>query len=979
MKIKFKKIIVVILIIINIFSFTASAHADLLGVALGNPVSLLDTVLGELGVNKSELQNTVKTANVARQKINPPTLSLTFDPTDPVPGEKVSVTALPTYFMNSTENLYFTWYLKNKRCYDKVLDGDNYKNKFAEGDFEKCDLNDDDEVDIEDYKIKAARVLANNDFDWQNADYSKNGDNDGYSAVFGGDDQRNKNNEHCYLRNISSGNDTEIACVHLFPNAHYYDDQGHVDNDVTGDGNFSASEEKFWHTNPADNDTAGTGQMDEANIAGLGAEVFSFSYTAGDKVGVVIEGSSIQPTQAADSSYKTMWAFSKNTCNYDSSDAPLNLDNDSNDFPITTGPTTRIYSDTNGFTSGSNPVPIVQAGYTTTTITTTVQEIAIDPYTGQPEQVENNVNIRAKRTVETIITHIDPDTGATIADSDTTTYNSTCPQSTIESGGILSEDGHSYTCTRVDAINQPASTDLTDPNLNKCLYVNFLTPSEGGGANQKLDITLKYLPDNPINDPSDNKDGDEASFSATVANPNSASYLNYTWNVYASDESNPDDWGQALPKEKLDSATQTSGLGVDTLKFKFNFKPTDFPPANTLPKYLKVKVTVKETLSDGNGEREGHADVTVPLSSTEERIRVYTAKVNAENINFPAEKTDRAGLNAQERCLFSITDPATKVTLTSPSAVCEVAKDEIIGMGIENGPEGDPTYTDFLWTIDGKTQACPDESFSLCFSPGDGKSTERTYFPILKEPGDNYNVSLSALNKKTGERIDLTRVFRVSSPEAKIIPKEKDASDKYVCRGLLLGNYIDFYGKSHEDRSETNFQALTGNSIELIPNLSGTIAPKIFDNASDCPYQWNVDGVNINTTNATDYGYSIDLADYGKLILPPKNTGEKYLVSFSTIFTPTNAAKQILNKYWNITYNEFYERRLTHSIEIEMVDADSGIAQKATSPKKILATISSGIPSYFAFLFRIALSSMAIILALKIIFFVLPKTKFDEF
>jgi len=976
MKLEFKKIITLFLVVVNIFSLTTlPVYADTTEVMLGNPVELMDTIFEELGVDKNELQNTVKTVNVSRQKIEPPTLSLTFDPTDPVSGEKVTVTATPTYFLNATEKLYFTWYLKNKRCYDKVLDGDSYKSKFADGDFEKCDLNSDGEVDIEDYKIKAARILAYNDFDWQNADYSKDGDDDGYEAVFGGDDQRNKNNEHCFLRNISSGNDTEIACEHLFPNARYYDETGHLSKDTTGDGNFGSSEESFWHTNPSNNDTAGTGNMDEANVAGLGENVFSFSYTTGDKIGVVIEGSSIQPTQEADSSYKTMWAFSKNTCNYDGNDAPLNIDNDDSDFPITTGPTTVVYPDTNGFTSGSNPTPIPATGYTTTVITTTVQEVVTDPSTGQPAQVENNATIRAKRTIQTIITHIDPVTGATITDSDTTTYNSTCPQSTIESGGTLSEDGHSYTCTGPDAINQPSSTDLATPDLNKCLYANFLTPSEGGGSNQKLDVTLKSLPENPINDssplPDDYKtgdpkgDGDQVSFEATVSNPNNASYLNYTWEVYTSNEPNPDDWGQALSKDKLDQATQTSGLGVNSLKFNFNFKSTDFS-SGTLPKYLRVKVIVKETLSDGSGEREGHTDITMTISSSEERIRVYTAKVNAENINFPAEKTDRAGLDALERCLFTATEPA---------ATCEVAKDEIIGVGIENGPEGDPTYTDFLWTIDGKTQTCPDENFSLCLS-ADGKSTERTYFPILKEPGDSYTVGLSTLSKQTGERIELTRVFTVSTPEAKIVPTEKDTSDKYICRGLLLGNYIDFYGQPHEDRSDTKFQALTGNNLELVPTF--TAAPKTFENASDCPYQWNVDGVNINVTNATEYGYSIDLTDYGKLILPPKNVGEKYLISFSTIFTPTSAVKQMLNKYWNVTYNEFYERRLTHNIEIEMVDTE--IAQKTNSPKKILATISSGIPSYIAFLFRIVLSGMAIILAIKIIFFVLPKTNnTDEF
>ena len=127
-----------------------------------------------------------------------------------------------------------------------------------------------------------------------------------------------------------------------------------------------------------------------------------------------------------------------------------------------------------------------------------------------------------------------------------------------------------------------------------------------------------------------------------------------------------------------------------------------------------------------------------------------------------------------------------------------------------------------------------------------------------------------------------------------------------------------------------------------------------------------MDGTIVTAQNATDYGYSIDLSNYGKLVLPPKNAGETYLVSFSDIFAPTNSTKLILNKYWNVTYNEFYEKKLDHNIEIAMTSA-SPLALKANSPNKIFATVSSGIPSYFAFLFRIALSGLAIILALKII------------
>ncbi len=94
-------------------------------------------------------------------------------------------------------------------------------------------------------------------------------------------------------------------CRHLFPVA-----PGHV----AGDGLYSASEEQFWQTDPNDPDTADNGNKDEANITGLGRDTFTWNYISGDRIGVVVEGTSMIPTKHQDSSNGIMWAFSKNRC-----------------------------------------------------------------------------------------------------------------------------------------------------------------------------------------------------------------------------------------------------------------------------------------------------------------------------------------------------------------------------------------------------------------------------------------------------------------------------------------------------------------------------------------------------------------------------------------------------------------------------------------------------------------------------------------
>ena len=101
------------------------------------------------------------------------------------------------------------------------------------------------------------------------------------------------------------GNYANSGCQHLFPNA---------PDEVTGDGEYELDEEKFWITDPHNDDTANTGNGDEANIVGMGIDQFTWNYQLGDEVGLVIEGTSQIPTKYDEHSKMIMWAFSKNDC-----------------------------------------------------------------------------------------------------------------------------------------------------------------------------------------------------------------------------------------------------------------------------------------------------------------------------------------------------------------------------------------------------------------------------------------------------------------------------------------------------------------------------------------------------------------------------------------------------------------------------------------------------------------------------------------
>ncbi|HLN19045.1 MAG TPA: hypothetical protein VK255_02635, partial [Patescibacteria group bacterium] len=698
--------------------------------------------------------------------------------------------------MNTDKDLYFTWYLKTDGCPETSSNLSDEKKK-------KCDLDGDSDIDINDYKIKAARIISSNDFEWnKSGSYSSHTDRDGYKAYWGGDDQKGKNN-YCYVHDTNSGDEFPIECDnHLF--AEMKDSSSHT----TGDGSFDSDEEEFWHTDPNDPDTADTGNSDEANISGLGISGFSWTYTEGDEVGVVVEGVSIEPTSKADSSYKIMFALLKNTCS---------LDYD-NDYPITTEVSRTVTED--------DP----EEGQTTTVIVTNKEEIY--------QQAGENAEVMTTPTTQTIITN--SETGAVISDTSVT--------GTVTS--VFKDISDNYSISNVSAVT----------DLNKCLTKNLITPSEGGGAKEKMDVQLSYSPEAPMNDPvSGSREGDKIRLTSSVSNASNSNYLSYNWQIYKSDEANPDDWGDPLSKDALTDSTQTSGIGADNLSFRLNFDDDN-------QFYLKVKLTVKENISKRT-VREGNNYVVIPVSSSTDKIKIYRASVSNSSGN------PYISMDSTELCDSGV-----------DKTVCPVVKDQIIGVKVPAG------LSDFSWTINGRPF-----NYTSCFFEGCSlsKQTNVAFFPILEEPGGQYTVTLTATNITTGKKINLARYFQVIEPKINII-----SADETKCKPNLLGYYVDYNGKKWPDYSRDNFKAVAGYEIKISADFTGFI-PEGED------WTWIVNGQAINIYNASDSGYEI--TDDNEIILTAPDVGQSVDVGISALYHPNTATKQALKAFWGVNYSGLYE------------------------------------------------------------------------
>ena len=138
------------------------------------------------------------------------------------------------------------------------------------------------------------------------------------------------------------------------------------------------------------------------------------------------------------------------------------------------------------------------------------------------------------------------------------------------------------------------------------------------------------------------------------------------------------------------------------------------------------------------------------------------------------------------------------------------------------------------------------------------KQTNVAYFPVLEDTDYQYTVELTATNIKTGQNIDLTRIFQVAEPAVNIT-----SADLNVATPVMLGNYIDVDGKQWPDYSDQNFQALSYTPLKLKSDFTGGMP-------SEGNYVWYVDGVLIIKDNAKSYGYDFDSDN--NLVLPGKPT-----------------------------------------------------------------------------------------------------------
>jgi hypothetical protein len=521
---------------------------------------------------------------------------------------------------------------------------------------------------------------------------------------------------------------------------------------------------------------------------------------------------------------------------------------------------------------------------------------------------------------------------------------------------------------RPSAIGQPreysaggsciANCESNKEFYNRCLLENMLAPTEGGGKNEKIEVSLSFSPTNPVNDTS--AEGDNADWIDVVSiieNSAKTESLDYTWNVYAgnSADTEADSWVGPLPKSQLIGVEQTVGAGIPNLKFKANF--TENPP-----QYLKVKLNVSEvvTTAGAEGTRKGYAQVVIPLSSFDNKLSAFNTLVNDSLILSADTSTD----DPREICKIITTDPENPVD----AAICQVAPDEIIAVKANIITEGDEHLADynFLWTLNNQPlsykylEGDPDSNYAdKSFQPGN-----LIFFPVLDPEGTTLSLSLVATNKVSGKKISLNKTFLVSEPAFKI-----SSTDESTAVSKILGYYIGLDGVEWPDYSQTEFSALKGSSVKIsLEQFASNPLPS----ADDLSLKWYWDETELSDTGRT-LSFTADSA------IPSFSLSAKGFYSQDITKPVTERyTKNALNKYWDVPITGFYEKSLSGKVNFSVVDILVITNTSKSGQQKILASFISSVPAYFAFLFRIVMTTFVLVSAIWILFALFPQTEKNE-
>ncbi|MDO8566415.1 MAG: hypothetical protein Q7S04_04535 [Candidatus Moranbacteria bacterium] len=899
------------------------------GGSMPSASSMLSEMEQRYHLNLGAIQNQGEGFNVSGDKNPAPEVSLFFSPSDPKEGQKLSAKAFPIYFSNTEESLYYTWYLKRAGCDldDNVTDNDTLDLCNASDPNRGTSRREDPgDITVEDWKIEAMRILVQNGYDKEDANYATNtDDSDGYRAKFGGDNKVNPPN-YCYAHDSVSGINYELAENINEPSFGDCGD-GYTPMCLVGEGQANAGTVDF--TSPSQQ------------------SVFNFTDTGKCYVSGYPTCSASTPTCSVGFARCVANSAAENDCG------------------------TAISSCTAGTDSG-DANPVCEHLFPNAPGHKTAQRESNDSYSFNPDEEEfwgtnpqdpstadngnkDEANVAGLGQSTFAWNYVSGDqVGVAVEGSSMipTKHNDSsymimwafpkkdCP---VTNTGSYTQSIRGYTVT-IQAVDVEGEDTF---DLNDCIKKNLVDPTQGGQATN-LDVSVTATPDNPINDSTDDKSGDVVVVQTNVNNAqHNVTDIFFDWRVEIKDDMNFNDSNGRLDiTEKLREwglLGNTRGNALDSIRMKLDIldnntykfsddsKLSDY--LNDGVGYLRFKSSVTENFS-GSAVRKGKSDVIVKFTSTDKKIIAYRAGVSSGRVTI-------AGGGAGEICPDPTQNPpAPAYEQALDRATCRVIKNDIIGLKVESS--SGVSLSNFYWTVNGSPLICSTKVSTAC---SDTEQRNVNFFPVTGNLGDTYTVTVTGSDVNTGNTLTLTRTFVVVSPEVSIVSSNRD-----IAWPRLLGQYRDITGNTAvcpeglcNDESTSMFEAFPGSTLGFravfIPGSLEGIAEK----------KWSLDGVATNVNTSGEIGFVAD-----------KLVGGIYNIGLTAQVKQPNETRRALLDIWGISPFDSPEINFSTAIQVQLQSQDLAVGPQ-NGPRKYLAAIVSYIPASVMFTFRIFLSGILIL------------------
>ncbi len=872
------------------------------------------------------LRNQGQNFNVSDTKKQAPEVSLFFSPSDPRPGEKLTAKAFPVYFSNEKSLLYYTWYLKRKGC-------DLKKNVTDEAILNICNASDPErwtdkreksgDITIEDWKIEAARTIAQNGYEGPSIGTPL--DDDGYKARFGGDNKTNVP-DHCYVNDAQSGINYELA------------------------GSSKSSFECPTGTSPVcmveEGDSDEDGNSDGCSVSGLPA--------CSNNAPLCNVGS---PRCIADTTAPTSCGTVLTTCSSETSSS---------------SPSCRhLFPNAKGETSGDGSFGKNEEEFWGT-----------DP--ADPDTADNGnkdeANVVGLGNAEFVWNYVSGDEVGVVVEG-----TSSIPTKHDDSSNMimwafakkncpieLADGKGSYTKT-IKGYGVEIPTANFD--LNKCIERNLVDPTKGGQATN-LDIAVSATPNHPINDETEDQAGDIVITQATISNAQrNLTDILFEWKVEFSKTiqfNNATDITQELRDAGL--LGNIRGNALDSIRVKLD-APEDIISTHVPDGfgYLRFKVTATENFGDINIARKGRGDVIVKFTSTKKKMSAYRANAVLSGEVMRVTLENGAPIICNDNAL--------------ERTVCRVIKNEIIGLKLDPSGLSNFNWTINGKALTcSKAGMSPDcEIIDGVEKPG--QQNEVNFFPVTGNPGDTYTVTVTANDIKTGNMLTLTRAFAVVEPTViiesldksvvwpKFLGQYKDITgkaDATACPNGLCNDY-----------SKSIFQAFSGSLLgfraTFIPSFLAKSAKKEWSVDGETMVEEPV-AESASVTESTEESTSTEVENpVGELhFTASKLAPGIYNISLIAQAVQPDDIRRALLDTWNISPFDSPEINFSTVAQVEL--QEPGITEGTLiGPRKYLAAIASYIPASVMFTFRIFLSAALVLFALNLLYAMLQDRRMKDF